>query len=81
MIPAGYVYQGHRLRQARKAMGFSCFKLAARVMNHGIHVNHESIRAWEMGESEPRVTTAATIAWLLHRDLDWFFGPRDGEAS
>lgn len=57
---------GERIRQARKAKGFSQSDLASRI-----GVSQPAIANWESGVHDPRRLTLAKLADALEAPLDW----------
>ena len=57
---------GERIRQARKAQGYSQSDLA-----HRVGVSQPAIANWESGVHDPRRLTLAKLADALGAPLDW----------
>lgn len=63
-----FVFQGHRLREARKDAGLSQEELA-----EAVKVKGNSVSRWEIGESTPRKEVLAKISQVLSKPPRYFF--------
>lgn len=64
-----FYFNGPRFKELRRAQRISYADLSRRLATVGCEVNHETIRSWEIGASEPRFSVALTACRLLR--IDW----------
>jgi len=73
--PPGYSFSGPQLAAARKANNLSLWRLSMRLTQNNDPVSPETLRTWELGIAEPRVTTFFILARILRRLPHSFFRP------
>jgi len=75
ICPSGYSFSGAQLRAARKANKLSCWDVSVALTRQNDFISPATLRTWEIGIAEPRVTTFFTLARILRRPPHSFFQP------
>jgi transcriptional regulator with XRE-family HTH domain len=75
ICPAGSSFSGAQLAAARKANGLSLWRFSTLLVKAGEMVSPATLRTWELGIAEPRVTTFFKMARILRRLPHSFFRP------
>jgi len=77
MIPPRYRFSGVALREARKARGMSLHQVVSQLAKWGLPCTVESLRRYELGIAEPRVTLIFRVAYVLRRTPEHFMRDPD----
>jgi DNA-binding XRE family transcriptional regulator len=71
--PPGHTFDGARLRAARIGRGLSIHKCVLQLARLGSEVSFETLRSFEKGASEPRVTLFFHLCLVLRKSPAAFF--------
>jgi len=72
------MFDGKKMKQARKRKGLSVFALAAELYGAGHPRSTPTLRAWEAGARQPRVNDLAMLAKMLDVGIPDLMRPMDG---
>ena len=64
---------GRKLKEARKEKDLSLIDLVMSLSDAEYRVSRETLKNWEAGKYEPRISDLKRIAKVLGKDVHYFF--------